>query len=588
MIKRVSFIFGSIIAGFSSLFGQISPFVEVASADTPLDEVTDDFNVHVEDLDGDGFDEVIMYSNDLSDLRYYSNDGSGVLTLEDPTNNILTDAALAGLLETGDLKRMEFADFDNDGDMDIAIFSQKYYDDGSLLLFANNGSQVYTQLADNLNLPSPLSNGQFTDMDDDGDQDMVNSDFEYDEDTKIWSAYNRVASFNDVTMVFEPFVDLTQITEGDINFFDIDEDGDEDAFVAGTTGIDWHEKTAASTYSAQVPSLVSQMSLATSVFRLDVGDIDNDGHLDMVLYDAGSSQMRHYEQACADPPGTECDDGDVCTSDDALDIDCNCVGTLLPDSDGDGICDDIDLTNGDCELNGVCDDGDECTDDDNFDENCNCVGTPSPDTDMDGICDTIDETDGDCTLGEACDDGDECTTDDALDASCDCVGIESPDTDMDGICDAIDETNGDCTLGEPCDDGDACTEGDAMDANCQCVGVFQDSDNDTVCDADDVCDGLDDTIDDNNDGVPDCLVGLEELLTQQFSIYPNPNKGLLNIETDLLVQEIAVLNSIGQKLRTQTWSGSKQVDLGTYSSGVYYIKITTKEGILRKKIILQK
>jgi hypothetical protein len=43
--------------------------------------------------------------------------------------------------------------------------------------------------------------------------------------------------------------------------------------------------------------------------------------------------------------------------------------------------------------------------------------------------------------------------------------------------------------GSACNDGDACTEGDVLDSNCNCAGTFQDSDNDGVCDANDVCPG---------------------------------------------------------------------------------------------------
>ncbi len=62
-----------------------------------------------------------------------------------------------------------------------------------------------------------------------------------------------------------------------------------------------------------------------------------------------------------------------------------------------------------------------------------------------------------------------------------------------------------CTMvGLPCDeDNDVCTTAGSYDANCDCVGqVFQDSDNDTVCDANDVCPGFDDTVDTDNDGIP--------------------------------------------------------------------------------------
>lgn len=46
-----------------------------------------------------------------------------------------------------------------------------------------------------------------------------------------------------------------------------------------------------------------------------------------------------------------------------------------------------------------------------------------------------------------------------------------------------------CTIGASCTDNDVCTTGDAYDANCNCVGVFQDSDGDGICDANDTNNG---------------------------------------------------------------------------------------------------
>ncbi|MEM1327550.1 MAG: M36 family metallopeptidase [Bacteroidota bacterium] len=60
-----------------------------------------------------------------------------------------------------------------------------------------------------------------------------------------------------------------------------------------------------------------------------------------------------------------------------------------------------------------------------------------------------------------------------------------------------------CTPGTACDDGDDCTINDTFDNDCNCIGTFADSDNDGVCDADDVCPGFDDTMDSDNDGTPD-------------------------------------------------------------------------------------
>ena len=57
--------------------------------------------------------------------------------------------------------------------------------------------------------------------------------------------------------------------------------------------------------------------------------------------------------------------------------------------------------------------------------------------------------------------------------------------------------------GTPCDDGDECTTNDITDENCRCIGIFQDGDGDTVCDANDICSGFDDTLDSDGDGIPD-------------------------------------------------------------------------------------
>ncbi len=62
-----------------------------------------------------------------------------------------------------------------------------------------------------------------------------------------------------------------------------------------------------------------------------------------------------------------------------------------------------------------------------------------------------------------------------------------------------------CTEGEPCNDNDDCTINDAFDANCNCIGSFTDDDSDGVCNAEDICPGFDDNLDNDGDGIPnDC------------------------------------------------------------------------------------
>jgi hypothetical protein len=88
-----------------------------------------------------------------------------------------------------------------------------------------------------------------------------------------------------------------------------------------------------------------------------------------------------FDNACAiitvEPIGSPCDDGDPCTINDALDMNCDCVGVPAPDSDGDGVCDPIDncpLVAG--QIGSPCDDGDACTIDDVLNADCECAGVP--------------------------------------------------------------------------------------------------------------------------------------------------------------------------------------------------------------------
>ncbi len=67
----------------------------------------------------------------------------------------------------------------------------------------------------------------------------------------------------------------------------------------------------------------------------------------------------------------------------------------------------------------------------------------------------------------------------------------------------VDIGSASCKPGIACNDNDACTTGDVYDNDCNCAGTFVDSDWDGVCDAEDICPDGDDTIDVDNNGIPD-------------------------------------------------------------------------------------
>ncbi|MEO1260363.1 MAG: carbohydrate-binding protein [Bacteroidota bacterium] len=272
--------------------------------------------------------------------------------------------------------------------------------------------------------------------------------------------------------------------------------------------------------------------------------------------------------------GMPCDDGLVCTTDDVYDTDCNCHGVYL-DTDADGVCDVEDTCplgddNDDDDSDGIpdacdpcdnnlvgtaCDDGDPCTMNDVYNNDCECAGTFfGDDEDGDGVCDDIDVCEGgddnldedgdgipdDCDtcnenlIGTPCDDGNVCTILDVYISGCDCDGLYI-DSDSDGVCNILDQCEGhddnldidsdgipdacdDCdnlnTPGTPCDDGDLCTINDVYDAECNCVGVFEDTDNDSVCDYFDRCEGYDDLADADADAIPNACDNCDDVVYQ--------------------------------------------------------------------------
>lgn len=80
-----------------------------------------------------------------------------------------------------------------------------------------------------------------------------------------------------------------------------------------------------------------------------------------------------------------------------------------PDSDNDGVCDDLDFCPGfNNQLIGTaCDDHHPCTINDVYDMNCNCVGEPAPDADDDGVCDALDLAPNEPCTADGVIDGDE-------------------------------------------------------------------------------------------------------------------------------------------------------------------------------------
>jgi hypothetical protein len=80
-----------------------------------------------------------------------------------------------------------------------------------------------------------------------------------------------------------------------------------------------------------------------------------------------------------------------------------------------------------------------------------------------------------------------------------------------------------------------------------------------------------------------------------LDVYPNPSRDVFNVtftSEDVQDLEVRLVNIVGEIVYTenlQQFVGeyTKSIDLETYTKGVYFLEITTNNGVVNKKLILQ-
>lgn len=167
----------------------------------------------------------------------------------------------------------------------------------------------------------------------------------------------------------------------------------------------------------------------------------------------------------------------------------------------------------------------------------------------------------------------------------DCDEGDCEDSDEDGVCDTEDICPGfDDTIDS---DGDGIPDGCDED---ECP----DSDNDGVCDTDDVCPGFDDTVDTNGNGIPD---GCDNIAFEYNSVtaYPIPFKDEVNLKYQFDYDtnvNIAIYDARGIKLTESKHNpyrsgteGTTKLDLSQISNQLIFVRITTKNEQFTKKLI---
>ena len=208
------------------------------------------------------------------------------------------------------------------------------------------------------------------------------------------------------------------------------------------------------------------------------------------------------DESCSPAEGTACDDDDPCTTNDVINADCICIGTVQ-DSDGDGICDATDncpdtanADQTDLDNNGIGDLCDTPPDDEVFSPICNNISITVPNGEDGTTVSWAPPTaSSSCTNGEInASLSDESPTPGSFFTSNSTTEVVYYVYDACGngaFCNftvtVTEETACTPTVGSPCDDGVICTINDTITTNCDCIGTLADSDADGICDVLDNC-----------------------------------------------------------------------------------------------------
>jgi len=236
-------------------------------------------SVRFGDVDNDGNLDILISGFDvnyagLTDVFINNNDG--------------TFTALNTGLPPTYMSEVAFADFDNDGNIDIAITGSETvgYTDITKL-FRNNGDSTFSELTAVVLPGMNLGRIKFADYNNDGFQDFVLNGFgDGDLDSTTDNSYYTQIYTNNGDLTFEKStIELEDLWIGDIEWADYNNDNYVDLVISGTGGTTGAEKMT-KIYKNNGDSTFTDINaglLGISHNSIEWADFDGDNDLDLLI-----------------------------------------------------------------------------------------------------------------------------------------------------------------------------------------------------------------------------------------------------------------------------------------------------------------